>query len=52
MIMMTPIHMKDQIHNTIEELMNEKKSFDWDEFFQNVTMLSLIAFFMSFGLNW
>lgn len=44
--------MKDQIHNTIKEVMNEKKGFDWDEIFQNITMLSLLAFFMTFGLSW
>ncbi len=55
MIMMTPIHMQDQIHNRIEELMNEKteiESHDWDEVFQNVATLSLIVLFMTLGLNW
>ncbi|MCF6203039.1 MAG: hypothetical protein L3J59_05105 [Methylococcaceae bacterium] len=53
--MLTPTHMQDQIHNRIEELMNEKKeleSFDWDEVFQNVVTLSLIVLFMTLGLNW
>lgn len=50
--MMTSIHMKDQLHNNINELMNEKKGFDWDEIFQNVSMLSLIALFMTYGLSW
>ncbi len=46
--------MQDQVHNRIEELMNEKKDdhIDWDEIFQNVTTLSLIIVFISLGFNW
>jgi len=51
-IMITRTHMQDQIHNRIEELMNEKSSCDWDEVFQNAATFSLIILFMSLGLNW
>ena len=50
--MMTRTHMQDQIHNRIEELMNEKSCFDWDEAFQNAATFSLILLFISLGLNW
>ena len=50
--MITHTHMQDQIHNRIEELMNEKSSYDWDEVFQNAATFSLIILFMSLGLNW
>ena len=50
--MMTRTHMQDQIHNRIEELMNEKSSCDWDEVFQNAATFSLILVFISLGLNW
>ncbi len=45
-------HMQDQIHNRIEELMNEKSIYDWDEIFQNAATFSLIILFMGLGLNW
>ena len=49
--MITRIHMQDQIHNRIEEFMNEKKFYDWNELFQNITTLSLIIAFITFGLG-
>ncbi len=49
--MITRIHMQDQIHNRIDELMNEKKFYDWNELFQNITTLSLIIVFITFGLG-
>ena len=51
-IMITRTHMQDQIHNRIEELMNEKNSCDWDEIFQNAATFSLILVFISLGLSW
>ncbi|KAF3978637.1 MAG: hypothetical protein HFP77_00880 [Methylococcales symbiont of Iophon sp. n. MRB-2018] len=50
--MITPIHMQDQINNRIEELMNEKPPYDWDDIFQNATTLSLLVIFMALGLIW
>jgi len=50
--MMTRTHMQDQIHNRIEELMNEKSNYDWDEVFQNAATFSLILVFISLGLSW
>lgn len=50
--MSTRIHMQDQVYNRIEEIMNEKKSYNWDEVFQNATTFSLIIVFISFGLSW
>lgn len=50
--MISHVHMQDQIQNRIEDLMNEKKSYDWDEFFQNITTLSLIIVFMTLGFSW
>ena len=50
--MITRIHMQDQIHNRIEDLMNEKNHYNWDEFFQNATILTLVLLFMSLGLSW
>ncbi len=49
--MITRIHMQDQIHNRIEELMNEKKFYDWNELFQNISTLSLLLIFMSIVLG-
>ncbi len=49
--MITRIHMQDQIHNRIDELMNEKKFYDWNELFQNITTISLIIVFITFGLG-
>jgi hypothetical protein len=49
--MITRIHMQDQIHNRIDELMNEKKFYNWNELFQNITTLSLIIVFITFGLR-
>lgn len=50
--MIRNIHMQDQIHNKVEELMNEKADFNWDEAFQNATTFSIIILFLSLGLNW
>ncbi len=52
--MIRNIHMQDQVHNRIEELMNEQhhNQRDWDEVFQNVTTLSLILVFITLGLSW
>jgi len=48
--------MQDQVHNRIEELMNEKNNnhdqYDWDEVFQNAATFSLIVIFMTLGLSW
>ncbi len=49
--MNTRTHMQDQIHNRIEELMNEKNAYNWDEIFQDATTFSLIILFMALGLN-
>ncbi len=50
--MLTQIHMQDQIDNRIEELMNEKSLFNWDEIFQNASTFSLIVLFITLGLGW
>jgi len=51
--MQSPTPMQDQIHNRIEELMNEEaSSYDWDEIFQNAVTLSLVILFMTLGLSW
>ncbi len=49
--MITRIHMQDQIQNRIEELMNEKEIYDWNELFQNIATLSLIILFLITGLG-
>lgn len=51
-IMLQRTHMQDQIHNRIEELMNEKSIYDWDDIFQNAITFSLVILFMSLGLSW
>lgn len=52
--MMINVHMQDQVHNKVKELMNEKKNnhYDWDEIFQNLTVFSLIFLLMTVGLSW
>lgn len=45
-------HMQDQIDNRIEEFMNEKNHYNWDEVFQNATTFSLIIVFITLGLGW
>ena len=50
--MMTRIHMQDQINNRIEELMKETHSVSWDELFQNVVTMTIVAVFLLLGLNW
>lgn len=49
---MTRIHMQDQIQNRIEELMDEKNSFDWNALFQHLIALYFIFLFMTIGLSW
>lgn len=53
---MTNVHMQDQVHNRIEELMGEHdhnpNSLDWDEIFQNAATLALVVVFMTLGLSW
>jgi hypothetical protein len=44
--------MQDQIHNRIDDLMNEHSPYDWDEIFQNAATLSLVILFMTLGLSW
>ncbi len=50
--MMTRIHMQDQVHNRINDLMNDKPAVDWDEIFQNAVTLALVILFMTLGLSW
>ncbi|NOQ77754.1 MAG: hypothetical protein GQ475_08210 [Methylococcaceae bacterium] len=50
--MQSPTPMQDQIHNRIEDLMNEGSPYDWDEIFQNAVTLSLVILFMTLGLSW
>ncbi len=50
--MITHIHMQDQIDNRIEDLMDEKTHYDWDEIFQNASTFSLLVLFMTLGLSW
>jgi hypothetical protein len=50
--MQTRTHMQDQIHNRIDDLMNEHSTYDWDEIFQNAATLSLVILFMTLGLSW
>jgi len=48
--------MQDQIHNRIDDLMNEHNAqsqhLDWDEAFQNAATFSLIIVFLTLGLSW
>ena len=50
--MITHIHMQDQIHNRIDDLMSEGKLDNWSELLQNVATLALIVIFMVVGINW
>jgi len=53
--MVTNTHMQDQIHNRVQELMdehNQNHHLDWDEVFQNAATFSLIIIFMTLGLSW
>ena len=50
--MMSRIHMQDQVHNRIKELMNEDPQHNWDEIFQNAATLALVTLFMTLGLSW
>ncbi len=50
--MKTRTHMQDQIHNRIDDLMNENTHYDWDEVFQNAATLSLVIVFMTLGISW
>ncbi|WP_160172743.1 hypothetical protein [Methylomarinum vadi] len=50
--MMPRIHMQDQVHNRIKELMNETHRHDWDEIFQNIATLTLVTIFLTLGLSW
>lgn len=50
--MTTHTHMQDQIENRIEELMNEKNHYNWDEIFQNASTFSLLILFITLGLGW
>ncbi|WP_305909283.1 hypothetical protein Q9L42_006245 [Methylomarinum sp. Ch1-1] len=50
--MMSRIHMQDQVHNRIQELMNEAPRHNWDEILQNIATLALVTIFMTLGLCW
>jgi len=50
--MQSPTPMQDQIHNRIDDIMNEHSNYDWDEIFQNAATLSLVILFMTLGLSW
>lgn len=55
--MITNTHMQDQIHNRIEDLMNEHDNqsdpnFNWDEVIQSAATFSLIIVFLTIGLSW
>ena len=50
--MMSRIHMQDQVHNRIKDLMNEEPHIDWDGIFQNAATLTLVTLFMTLGLSW
>lgn len=50
--MLKRIHMQDQVHNRIKELMNEKSRYNWDEILQNAATLTLITLFLTVALQW
>ena len=50
--MIPRIHMQDQIHNRIQELMEEVPRHNWDEIFQNAATLTLVTIFLTLGLSW
>ncbi len=55
--MITHPHMQDQIHNRIDELMNEEmpnktQTYNWNELLQNLTTAALIIIFMAVGIIW
>ncbi len=50
--MMTRIHMQDQVHNRIEDLMQDHKRLNWDEISQDIVTFGIITVFIMIGLNW
>ncbi len=50
--MMTRIHMQDQIHNRIEELMKENEPITKEKLFQDTATLAIVTVFLLLGLSW
>lgn len=50
--MLKRIHMQDQVHDRIRELMNERSRYNWDDIFQNAATLTLITLFLAVALKW
>ena len=50
--MMTRIHMQDQIHNRIEELMKENRAVVKEKLFQDTATLAIVSVFLLLGLSW
>lgn len=50
--MMTRIHMQDQVHNRIEELMKENEPIAKEKLFQDTATLAIVTVFLLLGLSW
>lgn len=52
MMMITKIHMQDQINNRINDLMDDNKLSRTDELLQIFISLTTVVIFLVAGVNW
>ena len=50
--MLPRIHMQDQVHDRIKDIMGEKVRFKLENVMQNLITLMIIIVFLMLGLNW
>lgn len=50
--MIPRIHMQDQVHDRIKDIMGEKNSFSIEELFHSIATMAIVIVFLLLGLNW
>ncbi|MGH8476235.1 MAG: hypothetical protein ACRER2_10775 [Methylococcales bacterium] len=50
--MSTPIHMRDQVKDRIQTIMQEGHSMSFDDYAQLAAMILIVFIFLTFGLYW
>jgi hypothetical protein len=50
--MMNRIHMQDQVHDRIKDLMRHEHLAHLDELLQNIVTLAIVSVFLLLGLSW
>jgi hypothetical protein len=50
--MATPIHMRDQVKDRINTIMQESEHITFDDYAQTAVMVLIVFVFLTFGLSW